>query len=192
MYNIFEYREFASCNFLDGNTNSFKVKIDNTGTVEYELEDSEENTLELHFYEISKESVSKISDIINKNEEIFEVNSYLNNGSLDGSGNEFFFSNNNRNRLILAWNIDDSIDEGEEIRTEYLKEYGENLKQERLVLKVFYEICKVLKKKKYIWIYIILEQIEKRNMLNNMNYIYSLLSIFFPFPSHRIPQCKHQ
>ena len=148
MYNIFEYREFASCNFLDGNTNSFKVKIDNTGTVEYELEDSEENTLELHFYEISKESVSKISDIINKNEEIFEVNSYLNNGSLDGSGNEFFFSNNNRNRLILAWNIDDSIDEGEEIRTEYLKEYGENLKQERLVLKVFYEICKVLKKEK--------------------------------------------
>lgn len=41
MYNIFEYKEFASCNFLGGNTNSFKVKIDNNGTVEYELEDFE-------------------------------------------------------------------------------------------------------------------------------------------------------
>lgn len=148
MYNIFEYREFASCNFLGGNTNSFKVKIDNTGTVEYELEDFEENTLELHFYEISKESVSKIIDLINDNEKIFEVNSYLNNGSLDGSGNEFFFSNNKRNRLILAWNIDCSIDKGEEIRAEYLQEYEENLKQERLVLELFFKICDVLKKEK--------------------------------------------
>lgn len=146
MYNVFEYKQFASCNFLGGNTNSFKVKIDNNGTVEYELEDFEENLIESHFYEISKESVAKIIEIINNNEEIFEVNSYLDNGSSDGEGNEFFFSNNKRNRNILAWNIGSS--NYEESRKEYLKEYGENLKQERLVLEIFFKICKVLKQEK--------------------------------------------
>ena len=81
--------------------------------------------------------------------EIFDINSRLDNGSLDGCCNEFWFANKKRNRQILAWNIDDSIDDGHKVREEYLKEYGENLKQERIVLKLFFEICDILKEEKF-------------------------------------------
>ena len=77
------------------------------------------------------------------------IDMHGNNGSLDGCGNEFWFANKKRNRQILAWNIDDSIDDGHKVREEYLKEYGENLKQERIVLKLFFEICDILKEEKF-------------------------------------------
>ena len=38
-YPIFEYKEFASCNFLGGNTNSFEIKIQENGTIEYKESD---------------------------------------------------------------------------------------------------------------------------------------------------------
>lgn len=148
-YPIFEYKEFASCNFLGGNTNSFEIKIQENGTIEYKKSDFNDNTLEFEFYQLSKDGVEKIKSSIENNCEIFDINSKLNNGSLDGCGNEFWFANEKRNRQILAWNIDESIDDGHKVREEYLKEYGENLKQERIVLKLFFEICDILKKEKF-------------------------------------------
>ena len=38
-YLIFEYKEFASCNFLEGNTDSFEIfeiKVGNDGIIEYQ------------------------------------------------------------------------------------------------------------------------------------------------------------
>lgn len=49
-YPIFEYKEFASCNFLGGNTNSFEIKIQENGTIEYKESDFNDNTLEFKFY----------------------------------------------------------------------------------------------------------------------------------------------
>lgn len=147
-YDIFRYQEFASCNFLGGDTNSFKVTVSNSTqyNLKYEKYDFDDNLLEYKLYTISKNAIEAIKNIIFQNENIFEVNSRLNNGSVDGAGHEFWFATEKRNREIIAWNIDDSIDNGQDIRKEYLNEYGDNLKQERLVLKIFFEISNVLKK----------------------------------------------
>lgn len=146
-YDIFRYKEFAACNFLGGDTNSFEICIKDSDNynLEFTSETFDGDFIESKMYKISKDSVDKIKNIINDNKEIFDVNSSLNNGSLDGAGQKFWFANEDRNREILAWNIDDSIDNGQEVRKEYLEEYGDNLRQERIVLKVFYQICEVLK-----------------------------------------------
>jgi hypothetical protein len=59
-YSIFEYKKWASCNFLGGDTNSFEVKIQENGTIEYKESDFNKNTLKSEFYQLSKEGVEKI------------------------------------------------------------------------------------------------------------------------------------
>lgn len=148
-YSIFEYKEFASCNFLGGNINGFEIEIkdcDELNLIYREFSFDDKETLTYKAYSISKECIDNIKIIIQNKSEIFDVNTRLSNGSLDGSGQTFWFSTENKNREINAWNIDDSIDDGHEIREEYLLEYGDNLRQERLVLDVFFQICKELKK----------------------------------------------
>lgn len=147
-YDIFKYKEFASCNFLSGDTNSFEISISDYEefNLKYEKNDFDENPIEYKLYTISQKSIEKIKNIIYQNENIFDVNSNLDNGSLDGSGQTFWFATAKRNREITTSNIEDSINDGHDIRKEYLDKYGENLRQERLVLKVFFEISKVLKK----------------------------------------------
>lgn len=147
-YDIFRYQEFASCNFIGGDTNSFNVTVSDSTqyNLKYEKYDFDHKLLEYKLYTISKNTIEAIKNIIFQNENIFEVNSRLNNGSVDGTGHKFWFATEKRNREIIAWNIDDSIDNGQDIRKEYLDEYGDNLKQERLVLKIFFEISNVLKK----------------------------------------------
>jgi hypothetical protein len=148
-YDIFRYKKFASCNFLGGNTNSFEVSVKDftERNLDYKKYDFHDNPLEHKIYTISKNAIEEIKNIIWQNEIVFEVNSSLNNGSLDGAGQKFWFSTEKRNREITAWNIDGSIDDGHKIRKEYLDEYGDDLRQERLVLKIFFEISKILKKK---------------------------------------------
>lgn len=51
-----------------------------------------------------------------------------------------------KEKYIIAWNIDNSRDNRQEIRKEYLAEYGDNLRQERLILKIFYDIRNALRK----------------------------------------------
>ena len=151
-YSIFEYKEFASCNFLGGDTNSFEVKITDSSelNLSYTKENFNNEILEYKLYSLPLRCIDEIKEVIKKNQEIFDINSSLNNGSLDGSGQTFWFSTEKRNRKIIAWNIDDSIDDGHTIRKEYLDEYGDNLRQERIVLNLFFEICKILKKENII------------------------------------------
>ena len=146
-YSIFEYKEFAACNFLGGNTNSFEVRILEKGEIEYRKANFNNKTLEYTIYELSQATVAKIKETIEKNNKIFEVNSKLNNGTLDGNGNEFWFADEKRNRQILAWNIQASMSnnngsENDEEETSFKKE---NKIQERIVLKLFFEICDILK-----------------------------------------------
>lgn len=148
-FSIFEYKEFAACNFLGGNTNGFEIDVKDCDELnltyrEFSFDDKE--TLTYKAYSISKVCIDNIKKIIKTRPELFGVNTRLNNGSLDGAGQTFWFSTEDKNREITAWNIDDSIDDGHEIRKEYLEEYGENLRQERLVLDVFFQICEELKK----------------------------------------------
>ena len=151
-YSIFEYKEFASCNFLGGDTNSFEIKITDSSelNLSYTKVNFNDEILEYKLYSLPLRCIDEIKEVIKKNQEIFDINSSLNNGSLDGSGQTFWFSTEKKNREITAWNIDYSIDDGHTIRKEYLDEYGDNLRQERTVLNLFFEICKILKKENII------------------------------------------
>lgn len=143
-YSIFEYKAFASCNFLGVDSNNFDIKIQEDGTIKYEEFDLNNNILQSDFYSLSPKGIEKIKKVINKNSEIFNINSRLDNNSLDGYGNEFWFANEKRNRQILAWNIEESIDNQSKI-----EENKENLRQERMVLKLFFKICDILKEEKF-------------------------------------------
>ena len=145
-YKIFSYKTYPAFYCVYGNDKKILVEINSNFTLEYSEENMKGEPLKSNYYDISNECIENIKKVIENNKEIFDVNSSLNNGSLDGSMQEFWFASNTRNRKVSAYNIDDSIDDGHEIREEYMKQYGENLKQERLVLKVFFEICDELKK----------------------------------------------
>ncbi len=145
---IFEYKKSACCNFLGGNTDGFEISIKKEGAIIYREFDFDDNTLDIKEYQISKDSIEKIKEAIKINSEIFRINDKLDNGSLDGNANQFLFANEKTIKKICALNIQDSIDDGNKIRNEYLERYGENLRQERIVLKLFFEICNILKEEK--------------------------------------------
>lgn len=145
---IFIYKEFASCNFLGGDTNGFEVIVKDFDELNLEYRRfnfDDRSTLQHKFYTISSKGIEKIKRAISDNKEVFNVNSNLDNGSLDGNGQEFWFASGNKNRRTTTWNIEQSIDDGHEVEKEYLEEYGDNLEQEMLILKVFFEICNILK-----------------------------------------------
>ena len=147
---IFEYKK-SNCgygNLSQQGVQGFELKIKKDGLIEYIEIGSWDKILSIKEYQLSKLAVSKIEKIIESNNDIFSVNDKLYNGSCDGNGNTFFFSNEKNTKTVHALNIQNSIDDGREIRQEYLEKYGENLRQERIVLKVFFEICNVLKEEK--------------------------------------------
>ena len=146
-YSIFEYRKSSSCNFLDEGANGFEVKIEANGIIEYSEFDFEENCLEYKLYQLSQDGVRKIMRAIENNSEVFNVNSVLDNGSDDGDENRFWFSTKKRNIEIVDWNIGDSIDELQV--DDSMIRFDECLSQERIVLKLFFEICDILKNEKF-------------------------------------------
>ena len=88
---------------------------------------------------------SKVGDFMKEEfNKIFDVPNDLDNGSCDGCGNEFYFSNGLKENKILAWNIDAYDISDKDFLIEQLDEYPENL-----VLKVFKSISKELKKEKF-------------------------------------------
>lgn len=166
---IFEYRKNAVYgNLLSKKPTGFKIQImDNENIKYYELS-MNNDIIKSEEYPISIKTINRIKDLINDNQEIFEVNSKLYNGSFDGACNEFIFAIENKIKIITALNIevsigreddkrnsekktmDDAIEKlRQERRRRYLEKYGENLKQERLVLNLFFKICEVLKQEDY-------------------------------------------
>ena len=69
-YSIFEYKMFASCNFLSVDSNNFDIKIQEDGTIKYEEFDLNNNILQCDFYSLSPKVIEKIKKVINKNSEI--------------------------------------------------------------------------------------------------------------------------
>lgn len=144
---IFGYKYFSSNNFLVSNSDGFEIlifdNIDSFNLVYREL-DFDDNELVLRKYLVSKNCIDNILNILNNNIKIFDVPNDLNNGSCDGCGNEFYFSNGLKENKILAWNIDAYDISDKDFFIEQLDEYPENL-----VLKVFKSISKELKKEKF-------------------------------------------
>lgn len=174
---IFGYKYFASNNFLGGSSDGFEVLlfdcVDSFNLIYREL-DFDNNVLEIRKYLVSKECIDKVTDILNNTSQIFAVPNNLNNGSCDGCGNEFYFSNGTLENNILAWNIDISDISDKDLPEDYLDEYSKNFRNEKLVLKVFKAITKELKKHNInlslfkfstkVCEYIELDNIHKRNI----------------------------
>ena len=76
-YSIFEYKEFASCNFLGGDTNSFEVKITDSSelNLSYTKENFNNEILEYKLYSLPLRCIDEIKEVIKKNQEIFDINS---------------------------------------------------------------------------------------------------------------------
>ena len=54
-YSIFEYKEFSSCNFLEGNTDSFEIfeiKVGNDGIIEYQKNNFNDECLKSAYYKL--------------------------------------------------------------------------------------------------------------------------------------------
>ena len=51
-YSIFEYKEFSSCNFLEGNTDSFEIKVGNDGIIEYQKNNFNDECLKSSYYKL--------------------------------------------------------------------------------------------------------------------------------------------
>ena len=63
-YSIFEYKAFASCNFLGVDSNNFDIKIQEDGTIEYEEFDLNNNILQCDFYSLSPKGIEKIKNLL--------------------------------------------------------------------------------------------------------------------------------
>ena len=51
-YSIFEYKGFSSCNFLEGNTDSFEIKVGNDGIIEYQKSNFNDECLKSAYYKL--------------------------------------------------------------------------------------------------------------------------------------------
>ena len=66
-YSIFEYKEFASCSFLGGDTNGFEIEISDSDELnvkyrKFSFDDKE--TLEYKLYSISRKNIENIKNVI--------------------------------------------------------------------------------------------------------------------------------
>lgn len=146
---IFAYKSFAACNCLSDDTDGFELLVREDGLLKYQTFTFEGCVIDLAFYKLQPETLEKIKNTMEAHAEIFEVNSQLRNGSMDGTFHQFLFTAAGKEREILALNIENSMDDQRKIRKAYRKAYGETLRQERIVLNLFFEICAILKEEKY-------------------------------------------
>ena len=139
---IFKYKYFSSNNFLCYDSTGFEIIItdENINNLRFYKMSFDDEILFKQVYTIDRKYIKKIKNIINANRKIFKINESLSNGSCDGSGNAFYFSNLKESINITAWNIQCSRG---------YKGLNENAKQEAYVLKVFDKICKILKTSNY-------------------------------------------
>lgn len=155
---IFSYSEFSAFGSID-DYDGFKIDIMDNGTIYYKTINIDEEVKCIKRYRISHLLVSHIQNLINKNKKIFKFYDDLDNGTLDGTGHKFYFFSNKKKKEIVAWNIEVSKKIhliymiflfliclfNKDIREEY-----QNIKQQKLLLKIFYKISSILKKEGYI------------------------------------------
>lgn len=139
---LFGYSCTPSCGIEEEDYGGFSFEIDYYGNIVYKtyLFDLIEKTKQT--YLLSQETTDKIVQILNNNASIIEkLDNNLNNNSCDGNCNKFIFSD----KVITAWNIVDmNILFLMITNPKYCKEYFNNIKQEKNIIKLFNSITKVL------------------------------------------------
>lgn len=128
----------------EGDDGGFSVELYGNGNLRYCTYKLFDNIQLLQMFKLDRKTVYAVYDIIEKSREQLEkIPGRLDNGSSDGVMNEFCFLDCDR---ITAINIREEFIKGIcLVNRSYYKEYKQNIKDENTVLKVFKEICKVLK-----------------------------------------------
>lgn len=141
---VFSY-QLGPVSGKEGDDGGFSIQIYGNGKLKVCTYKFYETINSIQVFKMSRKEVGMVYRIIRKyREELKEVPMRLDNGSQDGEINEFVFFGYEQ---IVAWNIKTTVPQAVMIKNHtYYQEYKENMKYENVVLKVFREICKYLKK----------------------------------------------
>lgn len=140
---IFSYRTEPVSGW-EGDDGGFSLELYGNGNLRYCTYKLFDQIQLMQMFKLDRTTVYAIYHIIEKaKEQLVEMPERLDNGSEDGVTNEFEFYGCGR---ITAVNIQETFLPGMMIKnyTQY-QSNKENMKYENTVLKVFKEICKVLK-----------------------------------------------
>ena len=141
---IFSYRVKPAYG-MEGEYGGFSIELYGNGNLRYCVYRLLDDIQKMEMFKLKKETVYAVYGIIDHaRKRLDAIPENLNNGSLDGMLNEFFFDDF---KWITAWNIEESFIRGVMLKNyDYYRKYKENMKYENAVLRIFKEICKVLRK----------------------------------------------
>lgn len=141
---LFKYRLGNASDCTDGDDDGFSFIIYKDGNATYSTY-IVENIIKKHkTFKISTKTVREIISIIDKNKkEISSLDKDIDNGSCDGDFNIFTFGN----KTISTLNIDEHDIKMTVLNNpRYFIEYYHVMVQENIIMKIFKEICAVLRK----------------------------------------------
>lgn len=140
---IFSYKAVPVTGW-EGDDGGFSIELYGNGNLRYCMYKLFDDIQLLQMFKVERETVYDIYEIIETSgRELEQIPDRLDNGSEDGMTNEFQFFEYER---ITALNIRESFIQGTMlIKHNYYKQYKDNMVYENIVLKVFKDICKVLK-----------------------------------------------
>lgn len=140
---IFSYRTCPVSGW-EGDEGGFSVELYGNGNLRYCTYKLFDNIQLLQMFKLDKKTVYAIYEIIEKaKEQLDKIPERLDNGSEDGVTNEFQFYGCGK---ITALNIHETFIKGVRLtKHTYYQKYKENMKYENTVLKVFKDICKILR-----------------------------------------------
>lgn len=142
---LFGYRLSSADCCEDGvDDDGFLFVIYNDGTAIYNKYVVQDTITKSRKFRVSDQTVREISAVLDKHKKkISALDKDIDNGSCDGDFNIFQF----RKKKISTLNIDfNNIEEIKKSNYSYYKEYYNVMVQENIIMKIFKEICAILRK----------------------------------------------
>lgn len=140
---IFSYRTSPIVGW-EGEDGGFSLELYGNGNLRYCRYKLFDDIRLMQMFKVDRETVYGIYELIEGAKlETRKIPRELNNGSVDGWLNEFYFIGQDR---IAARNIKSMIPQLAMLtRHGYYEKYKKNIEYENQLLKLFHEICKILK-----------------------------------------------
>lgn len=140
---IFGYMDTPSYGCIGKDDGGFSVAIYPDGKLIYKTYIFDEIEKTKREFKLDLKTVDRIAGVLAAYEQnIKNFDEDLDNGSCDGSGNIFIFNG----KMIVTWNIDYyDEDELKKSNPEYYKAYLSVIRQENLLMEIFFRVSKILK-----------------------------------------------
>lgn len=141
---LFEYRSGNASDCAEGDDDGFSFIIYKDGSATYSTYIVSNITKKHKIFKVSEQTVKEITSIIDKNKkEISTLDKDIDNGSDDGDFNDFTFGN----KTIFTLNIEENDIKMIKLNNpRYFIEYYHVMLQENIIMKIFKEICAILRK----------------------------------------------